>query len=180
MNPSARQRWLAIGAGIAVLILILDRMVFTPMIAAWDRRSAEISSLEKSIAKGHSMIERAARTESLWRDMESHALPKDASQAEQDVISSFDNWARSSGIDLGSIKPQWKRGATDRYSTLECRIDASGSISGLARFLFEVEKSPLALRVDSVELVSRDDSGRQLSLGLSVSGLRLAPMDAKL
>lgn len=180
MNVSHRQRWLAIIAGLALLILILDRMVFTPLVKTWDQRSAEISTLQKSIVNGHSLIERGARMESRWKEMEANALPVDPAQAEQDLISAVDGWGRSSGIDLGSIKPQWRRGATERYSTLECRIDASGSLATLTRFLYEVEKSPLALRVDSVELASRDDTGQKLSLGMSVSGLRLAPLEGKL
>lgn len=179
MNPSNRQRWLALIAGSALLLLVLDRVVFTPLVKTWQDRTAEIASLQRSIANGHSMIDRANRTESLWATMQKNALPKDPAQAEQDVISSFDRWGRATGVDLGSIRPQWKRGATDRYSVLECRIDASGTLSTLARFLFEIEKSPLALRVESLELSSRDDQGQKLSLALVVSGLRLAPFEGK-
>jgi len=82
-------------------------------------------------------------------------------------------------VELGSIKPQWKRGQTSRYSQLECRVDATGSMATLSRFLYEVEKSTLALRVDSVELTSRDDTGQKLTLALLVSGLRLTPLEGK-
>jgi len=47
-------------------------------------------------------------------------------------------------------------------------------LSTLTRFLHEVESDPLALRVDSVELASRDRTGAQLTLGLQVSGLVLS------
>ena len=124
-------------------------------------------------------MERAERMESLWAEMQEKALPKDAAKAEQDLISAFDRWGRSSNVELGSIKPQWKRGQTNRYSQLECRVDATGSMATLSRFLFEVERSALALRVDSVEITSRDDTGQKLTLGLLVSGLRLAPLEGK-
>ena len=39
----------------------------------------------------------------------------------------------------------------------------------------ELEKDPLALKIDSVEINARDNNGQQLSLGLQVSGLRLNP-----
>jgi hypothetical protein len=95
------------------------------------------------------------------------------------VVSAFDRWGQSSSIEVGSIKPQWKRGANDRYSLLECRVDASGSLANLIRFLYEVEKSPIALRIESLELTSRDDYGQRLTLGLLVSGLRFAPLEGK-
>jgi hypothetical protein len=107
------------------------------------------------------------------------ALDKDPAKAEQDLISAFDAWSRASNAELNSIKPQWKRGANSKYSLLECRVDASGSLATLTRFLYEVEKSPLALRIDSIELTARDDFGQKLTLGLLVSGLRLTPLEGK-
>jgi Tfp pilus assembly protein PilO len=179
INLQNRQRLLMVLAGAAVALLILDRVVFTPLTNTWTKHSGEIAQLQKSVAAGRGTIERGPQTRRVWTEMESGALPKDPAKAEQDLLTAFDGWGRSSGITLGSIKPQWKRGATDRYSLLECRIDATGTLSNLTRFLFEVEKSPLALRVDSVEFTSRDDSGTRLSLGLVVTGLRFAPLEVK-
>jgi len=174
-----RQRLLMILAGAAVLLLVLDSAVLTPLTKGWQSRSAEIAKLQKNVTEGRGMIERATHTQATWAEMQAQALPKEAAKAEQDLISAFDRWSRASNIELGSIKPQWKRGTTARYSQLECRVDATGSLATLTRFLFEVEKSALALRVDSVELTSRDDLGQKLSLGLLVSGLRFAPLEGK-
>ena len=181
MNLTAnnRQRLLVIVAGLGVLLLVLDRIVFVPLTKNWQARSAEIVQLKKYVANGRGVLERAARTQGLWKEMESQALPKDQAQAEQDLISAFDRWGRASNIELGSIKPQWKRGQGDRHSLLECRVDATGSLATLARFLHEVERSPLALRVESIELSARDNNGQRLTLALLVSGLRLAPLERK-
>lgn len=174
-----RQRWLVILAGSAVALLVADSLVLTPLTKAWGARSAEIARLQKNVTEGRGLIERAARTQATWKDMQARALPAEPAQAEQDLISAFDRWGRASGIELGSIKPQWKRGASSRYSLLECRIDATGSLATLSRFLYEVEKSTLALRVDAVELTARDDMGQKLTLGLLVSGLRLVPLEGR-
>jgi hypothetical protein len=177
-SPSNRQRLLLILAGAAVLLLVLDSLVVTPLTKGWHTRSAEIAKLKKNVTDGRGMIERAERTRAVWAEMQSQALPKDPAKAEQDLISSFDRWGRGANVELGSIKPQWKRG-TNRSSQLECRVDATGTLATLSRFLYEVERSPLALRVDSVELTSRDDNGQKLTLGLLVSGLRFAPLEGR-
>jgi len=174
-----RQRLLMILAGTAVLLLVLDSLVLSPLTKAWQTRSAEIARLKKAVAEGRSVIARADRTQSLWKEMQTQALPYEPAKAEQDVITAFDRWGRSAGIELGSIKPQWKRGTTSRYSLLECRVDATGPLPAMTRFLYEVEKSPLPLRVDSIELTARDDQGYKLSLGLLVSGLRLTALEAR-
>ncbi len=180
LNLPNRQRLLVIVAGAGLLLLILDRIVFTPLGDLWQAHATEIVHLGNAVATGRSEIARASQTQRVWTEMQSGALPKDPAQAEQDLISAFDTWGHLSNIELGSIKPQWKAGATDRYSLLECRVDATGSIATLSRFLYELEKSPLALRVDSVELSSRDDNGQKLGLALIVSGLRLAPLEGRL
>ena len=179
INASNRPRLLMILAGSAVALLILDSVVFSPLTKTWGARRVEIARLEKNVTEGRSVIARADRTRAMWTEMQSQALPKDAAKAEQDLITAFDRWGRSSNIELGSIKPQWKRGTTNRFSQLECRVDATGTLASLGRFLFEVEKSTLALRVDSVELTARDESGNKLTLGLLVSGLRLTPLEGK-
>ena len=61
--------------------------------------------------------------------------------------------------------------------TLECRVDASGSLATVSRFLYEIESDPIALKVDALELSAKDTEGQQLTLGLQVSGLLLNPAD---
>ncbi|HVS51005.1 MAG TPA: hypothetical protein VHD62_01525 [Opitutaceae bacterium] len=179
INLPQRQRTLAIIAGAAVALYILDAAVIEPLRTIWQLHSTEIARLQTSVNNGRNLIARAAQLDRVWGEMQANALPKDPAQAEQDVISAFDRWGRANNIELASIRPQWKRGATDRYSLLECRVDATGTLATLSHFLYELERSPLALRVDSVELTSRDESGQKLSLGLIVSGLRLSPLERK-
>lgn len=178
-TPVNRQKLLMLLAGASIGLLLLDSLVLSPLTKAWQMRSAEITRLKKSVTEGRSVIERADRTRRLWAEMQAQAMPADPAKSEQDLITAFDRWGRAAGVELGSIKPQWKRGTSNRYSQIECRVDATGSLAALTRFLYEVEKSALALRVDSVELNARDDSGSRLSLGLLVSGLRLVPLEAR-
>lgn len=178
LNLPNRQRALVIGAGAMVALYLLDRVLFTPLTKMWQAHTAEIVKLQKDVARGRGAIARAAQTERVWAEMQANALPKDPAQSEQDLLSAFDRWGRANNIELSSLRPQWKRG-TDRYSLLECRVDATGTIPTLSRFIYELERSPLALRVESVELTSRDDYGSKLTLGLIVSGLRLSPLERK-
>ena len=119
ITPSNRQRLLMILAGTAVALLVLDSLVLTPLTKAWQTRGAEIARLEKNVTEGRGVLARADRTRALWTEMQAQALPKDPAKSEQDLITAFDRWGRASNIELGSIKPQWKRGATSRYSQLE-------------------------------------------------------------
>src|SRR5205085_2668773 len=96
--------------------------------------------------------------------------------AENLMFRAFDRWTQASRITMAGIKPQWKRSSDENYMTYECRADAIGDMASITRFLFELEKDPMALKVESVEISSRDNNGRQLSLGVQVSGLLLNPL----
>jgi hypothetical protein len=70
--------------------------------------------------------------------------------------------------------PQWK-GDETAYQVLRCRLETSGSLSSLTQFLQRLEEGPLAVKLDSLQLMSRDPSGRQMTLGLQINGLVLNP-----
>ena len=107
-----------------------------------------------------------------WESMRTNTLPENVSLAENEVLQAFEHWSQVSQISIANIKPQWKQ-TDDNYLTLECRADAFGSIDALTRFLYNVERDPLALRVEAMEIASRDNDGNQLTLGLQVSGVTL-------
>jgi hypothetical protein len=178
-NMPKRQRWLILTIGALLLLVALNQIVFTPLASVWQAHSLEIQQLKTSVASGRSIIGRGAHLQQIWTGIQSGALPRDQAQSEYDVLSAFENYGRTSAIELGSIKPLWKHGATDEYSVLECRLDATGNLPALSRFLYELERSPLAMHADSVELVSRDDTGQRLTLSLTVTALRLAPLEGK-
>ena len=174
-----RQRWLVIAAAAMVALYLVDSIVFEPLTKLWTAHSAEIAVLRNSVTSGRSTIARAAQTERMWSEMQANALPKDPTQAEQEVGLAINRWIVANNIEVTSFRSQFKRGGTDKYSLYECRIDGIGNLATITRFLYELEHSPLALRVDSLELTSRDDGGSKLTLGLIITGLRLAPLERK-
>jgi hypothetical protein len=174
MKIENRQRLLAIVAGAALGLLITDKLIVGPLVQGWKQRAAQIIDLRKSIAQGSQVLEREDRIRERWESMRTNTLPENVSEAENEVLRGFERWSEESLIGVSSIKQQWKRAGED-YLTLECRADASGSIQELAHFLYLVEKDPLALKVEAMEITARDESGRQLSLALQVSGLQLNP-----
>jgi len=109
-----------------------------------------------------------------WERIRTNSLPANVSVAESKVLKSNDRWIRESGVTFRSIKPLWKH-ADEEYMTLECRVDAVGDLPSLTRYLYELEKDPLALKVEDLELGAKDADGQQLSLGVRFTALQLTP-----
>jgi hypothetical protein len=174
MQIKNRQQLLIIAAGAAVALFAGDKLLLSPLLGAWDARAARIAVLRKEVASNKTYLVRQLGLRSHWRDISQRTLTNETSTAEQQVFQAIDGWAQSSAVTINAITPQWKRDSDD-YMTYECRIDAAGDLEHLSRFLYRVEREPMALKLESVELGARDKEGRQLSLGLQLSALVLNP-----
>jgi hypothetical protein len=174
MTPNNRQQVLGIIAIAAVAILVADHLLFTPLLASWKARSAQISQLKKSVADGTRLLVRDTAIREHWERMRTNTLSGEPSIAEGEVLRSLGRWEQDSRVSVTSVGTRSKQNADD-YATLECQLAGSGSLSVLTRFLYEIEKDPLGLRLDSVDLATQDDRGAHLTLGLQVSGLELNP-----
>jgi hypothetical protein len=150
-------------------LFLLDKLVISPLTQSWKDRARQIAELEKTISQGSSLRSRGGNVRARWEDMKANTLVEDS--AERKLLEAFQRWSDKSNISVSSIQPQWKR--EEDHSALECRANASGRIDALAHFIYELEKDPMALRIESMEITSRDESGQTLSLGLQVSGLVL-------
>ncbi len=172
MKIENRQQFLvALTIGAAALFIGVN-FICEPLVTLWSARSAQIKELRAKVSTGKLLIQREAGLRSRWSEMNRNALANNTSLAEQQLLKAFDNWSRDTGAEISSIMPQWKNDSTN-YMTLNCRVEASGNLGTLSQFLYNVEKGPAALKLDSVELSAHDNTGQQLTLGLQISGLAL-------
>jgi hypothetical protein len=148
---------------IAVVVLYAaDLVVIEPMFGWWKTRSKTVAALREQVKNGRRLIQREAGLRSRWDQMRTNTLPANSSLAEQQTLKAFDNWARESGADVTGITPQWNNESPD-YLTLNCRLEASGDLGTLSRFVYDIEKDPMAFKLETVELSARDTTGQQLS-----------------
>ncbi len=172
MQIKNRQQMLILAAFAGLALLVGDSLIFSPLVKAWKARSEKIVELRKQVEKGDRLVKHEESYRTNWAQMQTNTLPHNSSLAEQQVLQAFDKWAQDSRISVNSITPQWKRD-NDDFTTLQCRVDASGTVGTVGRFLYNIEKDPMALKIESVEITARDKEGAQLSLGLQISGLVL-------
>jgi Tfp pilus assembly protein PilO len=172
MKIQNRQQFLIMLTGAALALLIGVNWIYEPLAGVWSARSQEIKALHVKVNDGNFLKKRETDIRSHWDNMRENALPANTSLAENQVITAFNNWSRSSGAEITSVLPQWKNDSTN-YMTLNCRVEATGSLGELSQFLYQVEKGPMPLKADSVELSAHDATGQQLTLGLQISGLAL-------
>ena len=178
MTIKNRQEFLVMLTIAAVGLFVAVNFIFAPLQSWWSERQTQVRQLREQVKDGNQLIKREARIHSRWDDMRANALPANSSQAEQQFLKAVDTWSRDSGVAITSLMPQWKNDSTN-YMTLTCRVETSGDLGTLSQFLYDLEKGPMALRLDSVELGLHANNNQQMTLGLELNGLALVPHDKK-
>lgn len=171
-DPKNRQHQLLLLTIVVVGLFLGDKLVRAPLWNAWKARSERLADLQQKVHKGEMLIQRADSLQTRWAEMRTNSLPAETAAAESLILGAFDRWSRSSGVSVSSIRPQWKRADND-YMALECRADIGGNLEEVSRFLYEIERDPIGVKVDSATVATRDTDGAQISLALQVSGLQL-------
>ena len=174
MNLNKRQQSLAILAIVAVGFFVADKLVITPLTSSWKARSVRIAKLKEQVREGEETMKREKALREQWDSMRRNTLHNAKSEAESQMLKAFERWSQEGSVSVSSIRPQWKE-AQDDYKTLECRADVAGSLTAVAQFLYQIERDPLGVKVDTLELSARDTEGNQMALVLQVSGLLLNP-----
>lgn len=172
MNLNKRQQILALLAIALVGLYVADKIVFSPLLRSWKARSERIATLKKDFREGSDLLRNDATWRARWEEMRTNTLAGERPEAESQMLKAFERWSKEGGVSVSSVRPQWKD-AGDDYVTLECRADVGGSLQDIAHFLFEIERDALGVKVDALELTSRDVEGTQLTMVLQVSGLLL-------
>lgn len=172
MEIKNRQQLLVAAAIAGVALLAGDKLVFGPLTNLWRTRSTQIKELRERVRQGQALVKRDLVIRERWAHMQSNTLTNNTSAAEQKFYRAIDSWSQNSRVNILAVTPQWRRDADD-YATFQCRVDASGNLSTLSRFIYEIQDDPMGVRMESVELTARDKEGQQLALALQISGLVL-------
>jgi len=175
MKVEERQKFLLILTIVVVALYVGDLLVFEPMGKLWKSRTDTIKELRKNVQEGKFLLARESAIRGQWEQMDTNTLSSNTSLAEQQMFTSFDNWSLDSGATVTGITPEWKNDSTN-YMTLNCRVEASGDLRTLSRFVYDIEKGPTALKLDSIEFSAKDTGGQTLNLGLQISGLALTTL----
>lgn len=173
MEYRSRERLLVLVAVLCVGGFLADKVLITPLFSMWKERSKRITELKQDLKNGKDLVDREEGMKKRWRNMLDSSLPNDTAEAEEQVLGAMSRWTQESRISVNSLKPRWIEDDDEMFKKIECRVTAEGGIMGFARFLYELERDPLALRVEEIELTSSEDDGRALVLGVRFTGLIL-------
>jgi len=177
-----RERDLLTVAVIAVTIVVGKLLVFDPLLTSWGNYNKEITRLNDEIKNGNELIRpnpdkpgAATREESYkktWAKYLVHNLNSTNTDAEKKVWRAIENWRSVSRISLTSVKPEWQN-HDDRYRTYDVRLVAEGTMQEAVEFVHAIESDELPLKIEQLELASREKTGKLINVSVHFTGLQL-------
>ena len=172
MSTDRRKKYLAIGAALCLLVLILDRTLLSPLLSGYQEQGRRVQLLTTEVAKAENAADYAARWRQRVDDYRRNALPHDRSAAENEVIQCLREWEERAGVDLVSMRTQWQD-ADDTWPVLDVRLAGKGQLETIARFVYAVETANLPLRTRQLSVSASASAGgvQELSMSLHLQAI---------
>ena len=126
METKNREKLLLIATGGCLVLLLLNWLVISPLIASWHHRAERIAELRKSLEDGAMLLRRQDTIRGRWEQMSTNALSSTPTVAERQLFDAFDRWVRESRVTEGSFKPELKP-TDDNYSVMQCHAEVTGT-----------------------------------------------------
>jgi Tfp pilus assembly protein PilO len=176
MLMSKRERMVAWTALAAVVLLVGDRFVLKRIRVRRDAMRNERARLVADLDRARLLFERQRQLAPRWQELSQAGLLADPDKAESEVLHAIRTWSQDSSLVLSSLRPE---AVIDHGALCELTFQASatGSMRGVARFLFSLESAARPIRVTDLQLGTRKEGTDDLSLQLRVSALCRARTD---
>src|ERR1700733_3864742 len=104
MVVSKREKFIAIGVGVAVALFLLDTYVFEPY---WDQLSvidqANVKATQQ-LNDATTLFARQRKLQKIWTDMQSIGLRADEAEADSQLQHALLDWAQQAGVDPPALR----------------------------------------------------------------------------
>ena len=168
---SKRERIIAVVAIAAVGFLVLNKFLIGPVADKLQQLEMQKQQLQVELNEAQNLFQRRRMLEKDWRAMLADGLRNEV-EAESKIARAIDGWSRESSLTLSSVKPD--RTAADKGLTeITFVVAGTGTLEAVARFLWQVETTPLPIKVKDMQLGSSNESGQSMSVQLRLSAICL-------
>ena len=170
MVLSKREKYCAVFAVILVAVLVLDRFALTPFLETRKQTRTQKLQLQDKLTRAESLLRRRKALDNKWQEMVRQGVSNNTSETESQVLHEVRNWSREYGLNLSSIKPDYVKGEESQNESAFL-VSGTGNMSSLGQFLYQVEITPLPLRLKDIQISSRQEAADDMSLQVRLSAM---------
>jgi type II secretory pathway component PulM len=168
MMLSSRERWIAIATAVVVGLLLLDRVLLSPLLKRLDAANAQLQQHQDALRRADQLFDNRLRAQRRWRDMAGKTLASDAPTAESQVLNRAREWAQAAGLTLTSLKPERNERERD-FQKITIRATGTGTMSQVSRFVYATQVADIPIRITDIQILARRDGTDDLSLQVGLA-----------
>ena len=171
MVLSKRERMILIAAIAAVVMLVADKFVVGPISERREATKTQKLELQTQLENAQILFSRRKLMERKWKTLLSDGLQNDA-EAESKIARALDEWSKETMLTLNSVKPE--RVASDKgLKEMTFVVAGMGTLESVSRFLWQIETTPIPIKVMDMQIGSTNETGQNMSMQLRLSALCL-------
>lgn len=174
MVLSKRERYIAIGVGTVVVLLMLDLIVVSPYLTRRAEIAKEMDDTTADIHKADILFLQQKRLRKLWNEMNANGLNNTPSDAESQLQLALDEWSQECGVNVSSLKYE-RSAAEGKFLRISFHLTGTGPLSTMANLLWRLETTSMPLRVNEIQITPRKEGQDNLQLQLAISTLCRIP-----
>ena len=165
--------WLLISV-IFVGLVIMDRLIFTPINDRVKEINREIKINENQLAVGMRNLKQKSPVTEEYKKYAAY-LKSSGSDEEKTtaILSEIENLAKNSAVSLADMKPQPPK-KIDFYKVYTIEVKAEGSMEALVNFIYQLNLSPQLLRVEKLRLNLKDKDSTVVAASVQVTKISVS------
>jgi len=173
MALTKREKYIGMGVGAAVLLFVLDQVVFSPYLDALAKIDDQTNTAIAQQKQNDTLFLRQTSLKKDWDDITSN-IKYDDSTAESQALEKALTYADSAGVNTTAVKPE-RSIEVKQFVVTPFLITATGSTPAIARLLTSFENATIPLRVDEMTLTPVKEGTDNLKIELTLSTLSSKP-----
>lgn len=182
MVLSKRERYIGIGAGVGLLLFLLNWVVVEPLMAERATLQTQIEAAQIKLTKAEGLITNKPLREREYLQMLGDGVTKDASDAESRIYAAVDQWSRQSGFNVTSTnRERGGQGEKEQgFFRMNVRVAGSGSMQQVSRFLWNVQTATaVPVRITDLTISPRKEATDDLAVNVVLATIYQSPDSMK-
>jgi Tfp pilus assembly protein PilO len=167
---SKKERVGILAALAVIMVVLVDKLVISPVGDKVQRINQEIKFSEKKLSRDLRNINNKDAIESEYRKYKNYVKKSSASDEEDvaNILGEIEGLARSAGVNLVDIKPQATKQA-DFYKEYAIAVEVEGTMEQVITFLHNLNSSTQLLRAVKLRIGLKDKESSLIKASLLVT-----------
>jgi len=175
---SQRERYIAIGLGGVLVLVVLWLWVFAPL-ENWREQIGKDRETElKQQHEDDRLFADKKRLDKVWSDMQKGGLMDNPYDAQTQLHQAVTDWAVQSGVFVSNLTHETPLTVGDSRSGFVqagIKVTSAGTTSGIAKLVYQIEVSKIPARVHQITISSKKDGVDELQLDMNLTTLCVVP-----